>query len=202
MPGHGRGSVFRWLARYLAVQLLFMPDSGAAVEQQALLQRRQQCDGVHCDMAMLLLPDVFERTWGTGRVEADPDRERVRRRRRRRVARTPSSSSWPRSTGSSDGNPSSRGSISPTTRGSMTASCAGCRGLPGTPAAPSWDFRNKLVRFLENHDEPRAAAPISHTELRRAGPPLTTIWRPGLRFFHDGQLTAGRAQPPSGSPCQ
>ncbi len=24
-----------------------------------------QCDGVRCDMAMLVLPDVFERTWGT-----------------------------------------------------------------------------------------------------------------------------------------
>ena len=25
-----------------------------------------QCDGVRCDMAMLVLPDVFERTWGIG----------------------------------------------------------------------------------------------------------------------------------------
>ncbi len=24
-----------------------------------------QCDGLRCDMAMLVLPDVFERTWGT-----------------------------------------------------------------------------------------------------------------------------------------
>ena len=23
-----------------------------------------QCDGVRCDMAMLVLPDVFESTWG------------------------------------------------------------------------------------------------------------------------------------------
>jgi hypothetical protein len=23
-----------------------------------------KCDGVRCDMAMLVLPDVFERTWG------------------------------------------------------------------------------------------------------------------------------------------
>ena len=47
-----------------------------------LLMIGGQCDGVRCDMAMLILPDVFERTWGrrpppfwplaTGRV-----RERV-----------------------------------------------------------------------------------------------------------------------------
>src|SRR5262249_32648033 len=28
-----------------------------------------QCDGVRCDMAMLVLPDVFERTWG---LQAEP----------------------------------------------------------------------------------------------------------------------------------
>jgi glycosidase len=28
-----------------------------------------QCDGVRCDMAMLVLPDVFERTWG---IRAEP----------------------------------------------------------------------------------------------------------------------------------
>ena len=30
-----------------------------------LLKIAGQCDGVRCDMAMLVLPDVFERTWGT-----------------------------------------------------------------------------------------------------------------------------------------
>ena len=29
-----------------------------------LLKIAGQCDGVRCDMAMLVLPDVFERSWG------------------------------------------------------------------------------------------------------------------------------------------
>ena len=29
-----------------------------------LIRIAGQCDGVRCDMAMLVLPDVFERTWG------------------------------------------------------------------------------------------------------------------------------------------
>src|SRR5258705_13215208 len=29
-----------------------------------LMKIAGQCDGVRCDMAMLVLPDVFERTWG------------------------------------------------------------------------------------------------------------------------------------------
>ena len=41
---------------------------------------RGQCDGVRCDMAMLVLPDVFERTWGiaAGAVLAASDREGTR----------------------------------------------------------------------------------------------------------------------------
>ena len=31
-----------------------------------LLRIAGQCDGVRCDMAMLVLPEVFERTWGIG----------------------------------------------------------------------------------------------------------------------------------------
>ena len=43
-------------------------DYGNPATQQAmvdeLLKIAGQCDGVRCDMAMLVLPDVFERTWG------------------------------------------------------------------------------------------------------------------------------------------
>ena len=35
----------------------------------ALAQIAGLCDGVRCDMAMLLLPEVFERTWG---IQAGP----------------------------------------------------------------------------------------------------------------------------------
>ena len=33
---------------------------------EVLLEIASRCDGVRCDMAMLLLPDVFQRTWGNG----------------------------------------------------------------------------------------------------------------------------------------
>src|SRR5690606_17591558 len=36
-----------------------------------LAQIATQCDGVRCDMAMLLLPDVIERTWGDDAQPAD-----------------------------------------------------------------------------------------------------------------------------------
>src|SRR5260370_41376325 len=47
---------------------MWQPDSGTPATQEAmtgeLVKIAGQCDGVRCDMAMLVLPEVFERTWG------------------------------------------------------------------------------------------------------------------------------------------
>jgi len=48
------------------------------------------------------------------------------------------------------------------------------------------DFQNKLARFLENHDEPRAATTFSH-EMHEAAAVIAFL-SPGLRFFHQGQF--------------
>ena len=48
------------------------------------------------------------------------------------------------------------------------------------------DYQNKLARFLENHDEPRAAATFSR-EVHEAAAVITYL-SPGLRFFHQGQF--------------
>ena len=42
----------------------FSPDLRAAVARHARARSPTQCDGVRCDMAMLMMNDVFERTWG------------------------------------------------------------------------------------------------------------------------------------------
>jgi hypothetical protein len=51
------------------------------------------------------------------------------------------------------------------------------------------DYQDKLARFLENHDEPRAAATFPPGVHEAAA--VLTFLSPGLRFFHQGQL-AGR----------
>jgi Alpha amylase, catalytic domain len=48
------------------------------------------------------------------------------------------------------------------------------------------DYQNKLARFLENHDEPRAAATFS-PEVHKAAAVITFL-SPGLRFFHQGEF--------------
>ena len=52
------------------------------------------------------------------------------------------------------------------------------------------DYQNKLARFLENHDEPRAAATFSPDVHRAAA--VITFLSPGLRFFHQGQFEGRR----------
>jgi hypothetical protein len=50
------------------------------------------------------------------------------------------------------------------------------------------DYQNKLARFLENHDEPRAAATFTPEAHEAAA--VITFLSPGLRFFHQGQFEA------------
>jgi hypothetical protein len=48
------------------------------------------------------------------------------------------------------------------------------------------DYQNKLARFLENHDEPRAAATFPPGVHQAAA--IISFLCPGLRFFHQGQF--------------
>jgi hypothetical protein len=51
-------------------------------------------------------------------------------------------------------------------------------------------YQNKLARFLENHDEPRAAHDFPAPVHQAAA--VITYLTPGLRFFHEGQLEGRR----------
>jgi hypothetical protein len=153
-----------------------------------------QCDGVRCDMSMLLLPDVIARTWGDRARPADgsPPLDE---------------SFWP-------------GAIAHATRRhpgfvfmaeaywdlEWTLQQQGfhytydkrlydrLRGQEADAvrghlhAAP--DFQRASARFLENHDEPRAAAVFPRPMHQAAA--VVTFLIPGLRFIHEGQRSGRR----------
>ena len=56
------------------------------------------------------------------------------------------------------------------------------------------DYRDKCLRFIENHDEERAPVNFGKKKSQAAG--ITTATVPGLRFFHDGQLEGRRIRTP------
>jgi glycosidase len=139
-----------------------------------------QCDGVRCDMAMLVLPDIFERTWGLSAESFWPKAiNRVRRRLPNFcfMAEVYWDLEWTMQQQGFDYAYDKRlydrlreGHARPI-REHLQA------GL---------EYQNKLARFLENHDEPRAAATFPEHICEAAA--VLTFLAPGLRFFHQGQF--------------
>ncbi len=144
-----------------------------------------QCDGVRCDMAMLLLNQVFERTWGD------------------RAGQCPSTEYW------EDVIPTVK-SAHPNFRFMAEAYW----NLEWELQQKGFDFcydkrlydrlehdsaesvrlhlcadlayQEKLLRFIENHDEPRAAATFPAAKERAAA--VTIATQPGARLFYEGQF--------------
>jgi hypothetical protein len=52
------------------------------------------------------------------------------------------------------------------------------------------DYQDRLARFMENHDEPRAAVTFEPKKHEAAA--VATYLSPGLRFFHQGQSEGRR----------
>ena len=144
----------------------------------------QRCDGVRCDMAMLVLPEVFERTWGKTIEPFWPKAITAVRERFPDfvlLAEVYWDLEWTLQQQGFDFTYDKR-------------LYDRLRDRVGYPVrehlGASLDFQQKLARFLENHDEPRAAETFPH-EIHEAAA-IITFLSPGLRFFHDGQL-AGKS---------
>ena len=139
-----------------------------------------QCEGVRCDMAMLVLPEVFERTWGTRCQPFWTQATQAVRRQHAEfcfMAEVYWDLEWTLQQQGFDYAYDKRlydrlreGHARPV-REHLLA------GL---------DYQDKLARFLENHDEPRSSAVFS-PDIHRAAAVITFL-APGLRFFHDGQF--------------
>jgi len=139
-----------------------------------------QCDGIRCDMAMLLLPEVFSRTWGKSSDAFWP----VAIPRVRScypdfcfMAEVYWDLEWTLQQQGFD----------------YTYDKRLYDRLRERHARPVREhlhadltYQAKLARFLENHDEPRAAATFEPAVHRAAA--VITYFIPGLRFFHQGQF--------------
>ena len=56
------------------------------------------------------------------------------------------------------------------------------------------NYQSRLVRFLENHDEPRAAARLPRDASQAAAVAIGTL--PGATLWHEGQFEGRRVRPP------
>ena len=152
--------------------------------QAELLKIAGQCDGVRCDMAMLLLPDVFARTWGIAAPDFWPGAISQMQARRPEfvfMGEVYWDLEW---TLQQDGFDFTydkrlydrlRDRDAGAARGHLHADLA---------------FQQQSARFIENHDEPRAAATFPAAVHEAAA--VITYLVPGLRLFHQGQLEGRR----------
>jgi glycosidase len=139
-----------------------------------------QCDGVRCDMAMLVLPEVFERTWGQRAPLFWPTAtQRVRER-------VPGFLFMAEVYWDMEWTLQQQGFDYAYDKRLYDRLREGHARPVREHFHAGLDYQDKLARFLENHDEPRAAATFS-AEVHQAAAVITFL-SPGLRFFHQGQF--------------
>jgi glycosidase len=155
-----------------------------------------QCDGVRCDMAMLVTNDVFVRSW-EGRTGPTPERDY-----------------WPTIIGQvramhpdfmfiAEAYWDTEGALQQQGFDLCYDKRLYDRLAHGTAESVRAHVRadhadsERLLRFIENHDEPRAAATFGAGHARAAAVIMSTL--PGARLYHDGQLEGAREQLPCSS---
>ena len=189
---HGRDPYFPgWADTF---QLNYRHPALREAMTQILLKLAEVADGVRCDMAMLILPEVFRHTWGERSLPADglaPVDEPF----------------WPETTARvKAGNPRfifmaevywglewelmQQGFDYCYDKKLYDRLLA--RDAPAVQGHLCADrgYQDRLVRFMENHDEPRAAHEFPLPVHRAAA--VVTFFTPGLRFFHEGQFEGRR----------
>lgn len=163
---------------------------------QVLLLLAEVADGVRCDMAMLVLPEVFLSTWGERSLP---------------TAGSPPVDEpfWPETIGRVKAkNPGfifmaevywdlewelmQQGFDYCYDKKLYDRLLAQDAGAVRSHLWADLAYQNKLARFLENHDEPRAASDFL-PPLHQAAAVLTYL-TPGLRFFHEGQFEGRRTK--------
>jgi glycosidase len=162
----------------------FQLDYGNPATQEAmigeLMKIANQCDGVRCDMAILILPDVFERTW---QIRPRPFWPQAIQQVRKHfpdfcfLAEAYWDLEWTLQQQGFDYTYDKRLYDRLRDRQARPVREHFLAGL---------DFQDKLMRFLENHDEPRAAATFPPGVHEAAA--VISFLCPGMRFFYQGQL--------------
>jgi hypothetical protein len=152
-----------------------------------------QCDGVRCDMAMLMMNDVFERTWGG------------------RAGERPQEDYWPTVIGAvKGGHPEfvflaeAYWDLEYALQQQGFDYCydkslydrlehEGAESVHGHLSGDI-GYQRQLVRFIENHDEPRAAATFPPAKARAVA--VTALSQTGARLVHEGQLEGRKVHLP------
>jgi hypothetical protein len=179
---HGRDPYFPpWRD---TLQLNYFNPSARAALISELHEIANHCDGVRCDMAMLVLNDIFARTWGAFLSEYKaPPREFWSEA----IAALPHEFVWLAEVYWNCEAPiQSLGFQFTYDKGLYDALREGHVNEIHSRLAANSATQSHAARFLENHDEARAAATFGAAKLEAFATLIATL--PGMRFYHQGQL--------------
>lgn len=158
-----------------------------------LIRIGDACDGVRCDMAMLMTNEVFARTWGS-RVGDPPAAEfwpevvaavRARHPDLVLIAEAYWDLEWELQRQGFDFCYDKRLYDRLVNEGA---------GAVRAHLGADPDYQRRLLRFTENHDEPRAATALPGARSLAAAVVVATA--PGATLWHDGQFEGRRVQLP------
>jgi Alpha amylase, catalytic domain len=147
---------------------------------EELLKISQWCDGLRCDMAMLILPEIFQRTWG---ITTEPFWDNAIQKVREQypdfifMAEVYWDLEWTLQQHGFDYTYDKR--LYDRLREQHTHPVK-------EHFRADLGYQTKSAHFLENHDEPRAAVTFSPGIHQAAA--ILNYFCPGLRFYHQGQL--------------
>jgi glycosidase len=159
-----------------------------AAQRDQLATIAGQCDGVRCDMAMLLLPEVFQRGWGVTPAPFWPKAIAAVREAH------PGFTFLAEAYWNLEGELQQQGFDYCYDKRLYDRLRQGDAGGIRAHLGAALDYQDRLARFLENHDELRAATAFPGPRHQAAA--IVTYFAPGLRFFHQGQLDGARVRVP------
>ncbi len=178
------------------VQLDYRQPATREAMTQLLQTVATRCDGVRCDMAMLILNDVFARTWEQYPTSTPPPTSEFWVTAIQAVKQ-----SWPdflflaEAYWSLEGRLQEQG-FDYTYDKALYDSLMHRDGIGVQRLLLSYpaSYLARSAHFLENHDEPRVASMLGYPEHRAAA--VMILGLPGMRFLHDGQLQGARLKVP------
>lgn len=161
----------------------FSPDARAALIG-VLRHISEHCDGVRCDMAMLVLNDIFPRTWGNLLRGTPPPQQEFWKEA---IAAVRPKFIWMAEVyWDLEARLQQLGF-------NYTYDKRLYDRLRDQSARPVRDhlsadisYQSRMARFLENHDEPRSVPTYGRERIPCLAGMIATL--PGLRFFHQGQF--------------
>ena len=178
---HGRDPYFPpWRD---VVQLNYFEPAARAALIGELREVAKHCDGVRCDMAMLVLNDIFARTWGPLLAGYKPP---PREFWTEAIAAVPEFVWLAEVYWNCEAPCQALGIQFTYDKGLYDALRDG--DIAEVHARLSADVASQghTARFLENHDEARSAAAFGSAKREAFGTLIATL--PGMRFYHHGQL--------------